>query len=266
MGYEDDVELMLTMGRALYREGLYQRAKRVFNRLSVARPESAEAMAAMGYTLHRLGNDVDAARHLRRALRVDPDLHEARTYLGHLLYDRGDWEGALREFERIAPLEHWDSLAVWRLLELKRELASIPENAVSLAPWRDRLAQLEASEWDPVDRLLAEVEAKVAGSRPWSLRDQNQLELFGARDSARTEGPVVQVRLRGGQVLRGNCHDIVCQYRDVLGFSHEPPSAFMKRMAERWHEQYGFEVPSAQPETFLRSAAQCGLLQFHDTV
>jgi hypothetical protein len=35
-------------------------------------------------------------------------------------------------------------------------------------------------------------------------------------------------------------------------------------MAERWHEQYGIEVPFSNPEGFLRSAAECGLLQFVD--
>jgi Flp pilus assembly protein TadD len=261
LGYEDDVELMLTMGRSLYREGLFQQAKRVFGRLAVARPECAEAVAAVGYTLHRMGDDVDASRHLRRALRLDPDLHEARTYLGHLLYDRGDWEGALREFERVSPPDHWDSLAVWRLLELKRELGSVPDEAPELAPWRDRLAQLEAVEWDSVDQVLAEIEAQVGGSSPWNLRDENQLELFEPRDADAAGGPVVQVRLPGGLVVRGTFHEVVRQYRDLQGFSHEALGAFMKRMAERWHEQHGVEVPFGSPEGFLRSAAALGFLQ-----
>jgi tetratricopeptide (TPR) repeat protein len=122
MGYEDDVELMLTMGRALYREGLYSEARDIFARSAAASPESAEAAAALGYALHRLNDEVGAARQIRRALRLDPDLHEARIYLGHLLYDRGDWGAALRELERVPPPEHWDPLAVWRLVELKRAL------------------------------------------------------------------------------------------------------------------------------------------------
>ncbi len=122
MGYDDDVDLMLTMGRALYREGLYAECRDVFAKASAARPDSAEAAASLGYALHRLGDEVGAGRQIRRSLRLNPDLHEARIYLGHLLYDRGNWEGALREFERVPPMDHWDSLAVWRMIEPKRAL------------------------------------------------------------------------------------------------------------------------------------------------
>ena len=122
MGYDDDVDLMLTMGRALYREALWAECRDVFAKAAAARPDNAEAAASLGYALHRLGDEVGAGRQIRRSLRLDPDLHEARIYLGHLLYDRGDWEGALREFERVPPPEHWDALAVWRIMELKRAL------------------------------------------------------------------------------------------------------------------------------------------------
>jgi hypothetical protein len=46
-----------------------------------------------------------------------------------------------------------------------------------------------------------------------------------------------------------------------MGFAHEPLVQFMRRMAERWHEQYGVEVPAGDPEGFLRSAARFGLLR-----
>jgi tetratricopeptide (TPR) repeat protein len=211
-----------------------------------------------------MGDEVEARRHLRRALRIDPDLYEARTYLGHVLYDQGDWEGALREFERVPPSEHWDSLAVWRVIELKRALAGALEEGPLLAPWRDRFTQLEELEWDPVDRLLAEIEARASGNGWWDVGDQNQLELFALGEDEDGAKVPAQVRLPGGQVLRGTCDDIVRQFRDHLGFSHEAAAAFMKRMAERWHEQYGIEVPFSNPEGFLRSAAECGLLQFVD--
>jgi Flp pilus assembly protein TadD len=264
LGYEDDVELMLTMGRALYREGLFAQAKQVFARLAAVRPESAEAVASMGYTLHRLGDEVAACRHLRRSLRLDPDLHEARTYLGHLLYDRGDWEGALREFERVPPPEHWDSLAVWRVLELKRSVTGLPDGDPQLRPWGERLTQLETLEWDPVEEILAEVEARVSGSQPWVLRDENQLELFGLAPGQGTRTEYVQVRLPGGQILRGPFSDVVRQFRDHLGFSHEALVPFMRRMAERWLEQHGIEVPYGDPEAFVRTAADAGLLHLTD--
>ncbi|MSR23467.1 MAG: tetratricopeptide repeat protein [Gemmatimonadetes bacterium] len=264
LGYHDDVELMLTMGRALYRESLYAQARKVFSRLSAARPDCAEAVAAAGYSIHRMGDEVDACRHLRRALRIDPDLHEARTYLGYLLYDRGDWDGALREFERVPPSEQWDSLAVWRVMELKRAVGGLTEDDVSLTPWHDRLSHLEELEWDPVEQLLAEIEARVARAGAWNARDRNQLELVGSAEAESRQAPMLHVRLPGGQVLRGSSDDVVRQFRDHLGFSHEALMAFMKRMAERWHEQYGIEVRSSNPEGFLRSASEGGLLQLFD--
>ena len=82
LGFEDDVELMLTMGRALYRESLYAESRDVFAKAAAARPDSAEVAASLGYALHRLGEEVGAGRQIRRSLRLDPDLHEARIYLG----------------------------------------------------------------------------------------------------------------------------------------------------------------------------------------
>ena len=107
MGFDDDIELMLTMGRALYRAAMYGECRDIFAKAAAGRPDSAEAAASLGYALHRLGDEVGAGRQIRRALRLDADLYEARIYLGHLLYDRGDWEGALRELERVPPQEHW---------------------------------------------------------------------------------------------------------------------------------------------------------------
>jgi len=261
LGYDDDVELMLTIGRALYREGLFIEARDTFRRLAAARPDAGEAHASVGYALHRLGEDVDACRQLRRALRMDPDLHEARTYLGHLLYDRGDWGAALREFERVPPQEHWDSLALWRILDLKRAGGGKEAEESQLRPWSERLEQLEAMEWDPVEELLAEVEARVFDREADAFRDDRQLELFVPGEWPAMERSVLQVRLPGGRVVRGSSHEVVRQLRDQVGFSHEPLLPFMRRMAERWHEQYGVEVPFADPGAFVRTAARLGLLQ-----
>jgi Flp pilus assembly protein TadD len=263
LGYEDDLELMLTIGRALHREGLFVEARQVFTRLAAARPDSADPVACIGYTLHRMGDETEACRHLRRALRIDPDLREARTYLGHLLYDRGDWESSLREFERVPPSEHWDSLAVWRVIELKRALGKLEHGHPALSPWNERLGELESMEWDPVEEILAEVEAGASDQYPWNLRDESQLELFvGSEGRASTP---MHIRLPGGQVIRGNSLEVVRQFRDQMGFAHEGVVPFMRRMAERWHEQYGFEVSATHPEGFLRSAAAYGLLQLIDS-
>jgi Flp pilus assembly protein TadD len=262
MGYDDDVELMLTMGRALYREAMYAECRDVFAKAAAARPDNAEAAASLGYALHRLGDEVGAGRQIRRSLRLDPDLHEARVYLGHLLYDRGDWEGALREFERVPPMEHWDSLAVWRMIELKRALWQIDEDDPRLEPWEGRLRELEAVS-DPLDRLLAEVETQFNGGPAHQVYDPSQLELFdrgqGAGDAARH-----QVRLPDGYVFRGTWHEIVRQMRDDAGFSHETLAHYMRRLAERWHEERGVEIPFQDPETFMQAAIREHLITLED--
>jgi Flp pilus assembly protein TadD len=257
MGFDDDIELMLTMGRALYREAMYSQCRDVFAKAAAARPDSAEAAASLGYALHRLGDDVGAGRQIRRALRLDADLHEARIYLGHLLYDRGDWEGALRELERVAPQDHWDPLAVWRLMELKRALWHVESGDARLAPWEQRLRELEQAE-DPIDRLLGEVERAMGPGGPAQAPDPSQLELF-ERDQARGEDGPGALRLSDGHLLRGSWQDIVRQMRDRAGFSHETLSDYMRRLAERWHEEHGVEIPFTDPETFLRTAIAIGL-------
>ncbi len=261
MGFEDDVELMLTMGRALYREDLYAESRDVFAKAAAARPESAEAAASLGYSLHRLGDEVGAGRQIRRALRLDPDLHEARTYLGHLLYDRGDWEGSLREFERVPPPEHWDSLAVWRLIELKRALWQMETGDARLTPWEARLSELEALH-DPIDRLLAEVETRVNGSDGQVLYDPSQLELFERSGTGDTT--THQLRMADGYLFRGTWHEILRQMRDHAGFSHETLAHYMRRLAERWHEQSGLEIPFQDPEGFLIAAIKAGLVTLED--
>lgn len=258
LGYGEDVDLLLTMGRALYREGLYTQARDVFSKAAALRPDLPEAVASLGYALHRLGDEVGACRQIRRALRVDPDLLEARVYLGHLLYDRGDWEGALREFERVPPQSHWDSLAVWRIIELKRVLWQMDEDDPRLGPWEGRLQALENDD-DPIDRLLAEVEAHMGvGPLP---HDENQLELFESRSG---DHEIHHVRLTDGHAFQGTWHEIVRQMRDHAGFSHETVGHYMRRLAERWHEQAGLEIPFKDPESFLRAAIQAGLVNLED--
>ncbi len=260
MGYDEDEELLLTMGRALYREGLYAESRDLFARAAAVRPDSAESAASLGYALHRLGDEVGAGRQIRRALRLDPDLHEARIYLGHLLYDRGDWEGALREFERVPPVEHWDALAVWRIMELKRALWQMEAGDARLTPWEARLRELEILD-DPIDRLLAEIEAAAGGGRPHEPPDPSQLELFGAGTG---DHSVHRVRQHDGQAFRGTWLQIVRQMRDQAGFNHETLVQFMRRMAERWHEQSGTRIPFQDPEVFLRAAVAARLLTLED--
>ena len=264
MGYDGDVELMLTMGRALYREGMYQECRDVFAEAATTRPDSAEAAGSLGYALHRLGDEVGAARQIRRALRLDADLHEARVFLGHILYDRGDWEGALREFERVPPMEHFDSLALWRLIELKRALWHVGDEDARLAPWETRLKDIESVS-DPMDRLLSEVEAQFNGEHSRQVYDPSQLELFERGQDATDGGAVRQVRLLDGHVFRGTWHEIVLQMRDHAGFIHEPLSHYMRRLAERWHEERGVVIPFQDPKVFLQAAICARLIALEDS-
>jgi len=264
MGFQDDVELMLTMGRALYREGLLAYALDVFLRLAASRPDVGDAMAGAAYCLHRMGDEVRAARYLRRALRVDPFLHEVRIYLGHLLYDRGEWESALDQFEQVPPEEHWDPLAVWRLIELKRSLRDVGSGDVSIRPWRRRLRELEVMEDDPVERLLAEVESRFSPGSDWPLQDEAQLELFEALSvpdqPEAPPGGVVQVRTAGGRVFRGGWDEVVRCLRDSAGLPSEPIAGAVRRLARRWRDQYGVEIAPLDAETLIRGAASAGIL------
>ena len=257
LGYDNDMDLMLTMGRALYGAGLYVEARDAFARLVASRPDSAEAVAALGYALQRTGNELEATRHIRRALRLAPELHEARIFLGHVLYDRADREGAMREFEQVPPSDHWDSRAVWRVIELNASLRGIPMDDARMEPWQARLRELESLS-DPLDRLLAEVEAQASGIAA-SMTDHQQLELF---ESAPLEDREAHhLRTREGRPFRGTWHEIVRQMRDDAGFSHETVSHYMRRLSERWREQFGLEIPIVDPESFLTAAIRAGLVQ-----
>src|SRR6266446_6899267 len=127
---------------------------------------------AAGASRLRRGGSV---RWLRRALELDPSLGEARIYLANLLYDRGEYEAALFHLERTGPEEHYDALAIWRLVELKKSVYRLPDDDPELVPWNERLNEL-AGDAAPEDLLLAEIEAMMPDGQ---IRDPRQLELFG---------------------------------------------------------------------------------------
>lgn len=264
MGLSDDLEIGLALGRALYREGLFSNARHRFTALVAAHPDSAEVAAARGYTLHALGDDVGARRELRRSLRLDPALHEARIYLAHLLYDRGDTRGALRELERVPPEEHWDTLSVWRYIDLKCTLEGLAETDDVLGPWRDRVLELEG-EPDEVDHLLAEVETSFIEGV------QEVEELLPARPAplnriARAlasleEGEAHRVRTSGGRVFTGSWEEILGAMRDASAHPDDSVTAFMVRSAERIRRRTGETVPCDSAEAFLRASERIGLLR-----
>ena len=242
----EDVEIMLSIGRALYRESLYESARDVFEETVRAHPQNAEVIAGLGYTLHRLGDEDGALRQLRRALRKDSAFHEARIYLGHLLYDRGEWKAAHDSLEQVPPSEHWDPVAIWRLLELKRALYAIEAGQPEIGSWERRLDELEGQS-DPIESLLAEVELRFL--------EPSQLELFGQDGN---EG-VHRVTLPDGTVHAGTWLDIVMQLRDTRGMPGENVAEFMRRMAEDAGRSAAVHVEDEDPERFLRGCARAGM-------
>jgi tetratricopeptide (TPR) repeat protein len=243
-----DLELLLTIGRALYREALYDEAQEVLSSAVTLHADSAEAAAAYGYTLHRLRDDEGARRQLVRALQLDSEYHEARIYLGHLLYDRGDWTGATREFERVPPAEHWDQLAIWRLLELKRGLQRLEPGAPELGIWERRLAEVE-SVHDPVEELLAELEARV-GEDPVGASQACGAEVADAH----------RVQLPDGVVAVGTWADIVEQLRQARS-PQDTVAQFMQRLAREAQAAVGVPVPAEDPREFVLAGAQAGFWQ-----
>ena len=161
LGFQDDHELMLQIGRALFREGLVAPAHRFFDLAVSAHPESPDAAACLGYASHRLGNDAGSLYWLRRALEIDAGYSEARIYLANLLYDRGESEAALHQLERTQPEDHYDELASGAISNSRRSIYRLPDEDPELAPWLARLGEV-AGEPDAIDMLLAEVEAQQA--------------------------------------------------------------------------------------------------------
>lgn len=243
LGVEDDLEIGLAVGRALYREGLFAQARRRFTSLALANPEAAEVVAARGYTLHAMGDEAGARRDLRRALRADPALHEARIYLAHLLFDGGEPRAALAELNRVPPAEHWDSLSLWRFLELRRTVDGMPEDAAELLPWRERLAELD-TEPDPIDHLLAEVEAAMEGEHPEVALPER----------------VCTVRMLDGAIFTGTWEQIAAELRSIAAFPDETAEAFIERVARTAQEVVGVRLPLDSAEAFVRASARIGLL------
>jgi Tfp pilus assembly protein PilF len=243
---EDDLDLMMSMGRALYREHYYESAKELFERTVAVHADSAEAAAALGFTLHRLDDETTARRALRRALHIDADYHEARVYLAHLLYDRGDWAGALREYERVPVAEHFDTLAVWRVLDLRRALCAAHSGDHELTAWQERLTELESGT-DAIDELLAEVEASAEASE-------------GARALAVEDAPDASahcVQLRGGAQLRGSWAAIVAQIRGARVDAEERSAQFMRGQEPGMHLPTGIALPD-DPHAFLLAGERAG--------
>lgn len=271
LGYADDVDLMLQVGRSLFREGslrdkpeLFEAAREYFETAVQQVPDSAEAVACVGYSQHRLGDDDAAIGSLRRSLQLDNDHAEARIYLANILYDQTEFEAALYHFERTNPDDHWDELGIWRLIELKRSLYRLEENDPELKPWDERLAEL-TGELDDIDTMLMEIEPRTgADTAPAAEAARGQLELFGTLLSSLVEQkgePEHQVIVQDGTEFGGSWEAIVRRMRDQKGNPAHSMVEFMSGMSQSGYRQTGIRIPIHDAESFIRGSAVAGLLR-----
>ena len=274
LGYDDDIDLMLQIGRALFREGYVDNALGFFERAVAQSADSSEAAACVGYAEHRLGHDARAMVALQRALTLDPEFAEARVYLANLLYDAGDLDAAIAEFDKTTPEDHWDELGIWRLMELKKSVYRLKEDDPELKPWEARLIEL-TGDVDAIDELLAEVEQTVAeqesaavtqaqtqletlGTLLTGLAQQQQAEATGAETIA-PEGPH-RVLMRDGSLFEGTWDEIVQALRDSRD-AGRPLDLYMATEARRHYGATGTRIAAHAPEAFIRGSADAGLLR-----
>ncbi len=266
LGYADDHELMLQVGRALFREGFFVEARRYFELARQYHGESAEIAASLGYTAHRLGLDADAFYWLRRAIALDERYSEPRIYLANILYDRGENSAALHHFARLAPEDHFDDLGIWRTIELLKTARGLEDEHADLLIWLARLAEL-GGDLSPEELLLVEIEGTQGdGTR----LDPNQLELFG---TLMRDVPEMQKRQPGepithaietldGIALRGSWDDLLFQLQAVEGaWPDGTISEFMQSFAQQGQVETGVRIPMTGAEAFLRGAAEAGVIR-----
>ncbi len=267
LGLRDDQELMLQIGRALFREGILDQARCFFEVAATAHPESAEAAACVAYTAHRRTDEGGALDWLRRALELDPAHAEARIYLANLLYDRGEYEAALFHLERTAPQDHFDGLGIWRLIELKKSVYRLCDHDPELVPWHRRLDELARAE--PEDLLFAEIAALGPAGR---VRDPRQLEMFGTllaelqgmktRPSPGEGREIHRVSTVSGATYVGTWEEIVRQMKDDAGeWADGSLEQYMAATARRGRRETGMAIPATDPESFIRGSAEAGLLR-----
>jgi tetratricopeptide (TPR) repeat protein len=246
LGFGRDLDLMLSIGRALFREGLWEHAERFFRRAVAANEKSADAAADLAYTLHRHGDSAGTRTWLEKAVELDPEAHDARSLLANLCYENGEPEQALEHLELIPIDSMWDAVSVWRLVELVRAYRPVSEGGPELDPYLERLDRLFV-EPTPEDRILLEVELEARGLvAPAGPRDQ--LDLFGLDP----EGGVAHQDGSWAGIVRA-----MCESSQNPGLSVEE---FMRETARRVRDLTGIEIPHDDPEAFLKASARAGVL------
>jgi tetratricopeptide (TPR) repeat protein len=238
LGFKEDADLMLQIGRALFREGLLHHAQRFFEYAVAARPDSPDAAACVGYAAHRLGDEGTALYWLRRALEIDTQYSEARIYLSNMLYDRGESEAALFQLERTLPDDHYDELALWRYIELKKTLYRLRDDDPELTPWLARLGEV-AGEPDTVDMTELQAMQKRPGT-----------------------GEHHQVATLSGRLFRGTWEEILHEMKAAdREWSAASLQEYMLDLARRGATETGVVIPVTDAEAFIKGSAAAGVVR-----
>ncbi len=250
LGFSEDADLMISIGRILLRERLYERAER-FLRLAVAAdPEGTDAPTDLGSVLQQLGKDEEAALWFEKAIDRDPRNHDARVLHANLMYERGDRRGALEQFRQVPPGALWDTLTIWRIVELERACEQASGDS-GITPYLSRLEDL-LGEIRPEDRLIEEVVSDLTGPE---ATPAGQLDMF--RPGAE----------RGGRAPDETGQDWAGIVRAMCLSSTQPERTirqYMRDTADRIRALTGIRIPADDPEAFLKASATAGVLYIAD--
>ncbi len=252
LGFATEVDLTLSMGRALFREDLCERAEKMFRLAVEAGPGSGEAAADLGFVLHRLGRPSEARKWLARSLRLDASNHDARALLGNLLFEAGDRRTALRHFERIPVEALWDTLTIWRIVELERAYGR-ERGEERIDACIDRLDRMLSSA-TPEDRLLEDLEARQDGA-PDGPDSPGQLDLFRP-GAGRLPASSEDGRRDWAGIVLAMCRSSADPDRTL--------EQYMRETARRIRDRTGIRIPDDDPEAFLKASARAGVLHIPD--
>lgn len=253
LGFAEDSDLMLSIGRILLREGLFERAERFLVLAADADPNGAEAPTDLGSVLQQLHRLDEAHEWFERALRRDPENHDARALLGNLVYESGDRRAALGHFERIPTAALWDTLTIWRIVELKRAFDDRGSES-GLTPYLSRLEELLAG-MPPEDQLIDELVAGLAGAPDASNPAPGQMDMF--RPGAERGGRLSDERRQDWEgIVQAMCRSSAEPERTLL--------EYMRDTARRIRVLTGIRIPDDDPEAFLKASATAGVLHIAD--
>ena len=253
LGFSGDADLMLSIGRILLREALFERAERFLRLAAAADPDGALAPTDLGSVLQQLDRLDEAHEWFERALRRDPENHDARALLGNLVYEEGDRRTALAHFERIPTAALWDTLTIWRIVELMRAFDE-QEHESGITPYISRLEELFGA-MPPEDRLIDDLVSGLAGVADSSATVRGQLDMF--RPGAERGGRQSDERRQDWEgIVQAMCRSSAEPDRTLL--------EYMRDTARRIRVLTGIRIPDDDPEAFLKASATAGVLHIAD--